>query len=966
MMRKLQEVSIQRMRPEAQTFELVEHSIAVAVPDTQETTVDTSDFLSYEMSTELGSVVEEVATEPSSTVDTIDPNPSEMTTVLPSVLGEIAAESPIAVVELEDEDIDELEGDLSYPDESPAPTTIDPGALEGSQVQSFDLISPTVSQEPILSPTEDTESSEQAQAQRDDTPALTPTTAENDNMVATSITGHNPISSPTSVSRPPPVLSADPYPASLSTPLYWTNEIPSSSLPTLPFVSAENSVGPVNPIATHPKSPSKEKKGENGDEDSDAEGDIDPDYVEISGSATSTRSPSPPSAGNTSREPSSLPQPSQDFPAKNTLEFSQENEDAVKALPGPSGSLEASPSPESTERPEADNFDLIQTAEDEGHDKDLVHETPVLTVDPITETDPFKLMGNNSTVAPGAVEVDKQDLDGPQPAEESKDTPTPDSVEQGEKGDDIKGEQPEVSSNITSIPVEKNGTVDGPSKDDGNSTPGVSGSSARSGSNTSTRGSKRKRKSPNLTSVRQNRNLVPQKDSSIRIKSPGKGKGKRKQRQESETPSMSSSGASTAAKMLQPSSRASSVGSSATGGGSTIAHPSPSFAHSKEISFPTPAIPQLMLHSHSRLPRGPYQPIRPSLSLQTQIQTKAPSTTKSSISPNSPDPASSPSRPTPQVSRSASMSSPVSTTRSTRSTRSNCRYHKISLPEEEDDGPHIFFLVPGCSLVDSELIKEEDIQDHGDATYEDSLRKVGDIETLDIHPYVLGVIRQLVGPDKEQDVYFLPKLQEERARKVRHKKRLSKLSLRDYGAYGETHDSNGVLLSPASSRPPVSAAGSTSTSASRRKKGYDADSYSSGEEDDSDPEGEEHAEPPNKKSKTSREENGDSQSNLQTAAAKSSKRVLKRRLGSDAAEYQPGNTDEETEEGSDAEPSRRRKHGKKALNLKRSRTDTQDGRRTKKPKIRTSVWDTSDPSNQYQAQSSVDPDQHTDLQPESH
>ncbi|KAF9039428.1 hypothetical protein BDZ89DRAFT_381981 [Hymenopellis radicata] len=95
-------------------------------------------------------------------------------------------------------------------------------------------------------------------------------------------------------------------------------------------------------------------------------------------------------------------------------------------------------------------------------------------------------------------------------------------------------------------------------------------------------------------------------------------------------------------------------------------------------------------------------------------------------------------------------------------TRSNCRYRRISLPIEEE-GPRIQFLVPGCSLGDAELMEDEEIVDHGDATVEESTRVVSDIENLDFNAYLIGVIRQLVGLDllREQEVYYLPKIGED-------------------------------------------------------------------------------------------------------------------------------------------------------------------------------------------------------------
>lgn len=300
--------------------------------------------------------------------------------------------------------------------------------------------------------------------------------------------------------------------------------------------------------------------------------------------------------------------------------------------------------------------------------------------------------------------------------------------------------------------------------------------------------------------------------------------------------------------MLTGDSRASSVVSTSTGDGSIQTGPSPTPLRAKDVAPsttnassisapplppPPPPPPQLMLHNHARKPA----PVKPTLTLQTQIQktiTRAPSfqvnpaRSSSSQQASSPVTAHSDSRsgtPVPVQSphnlrREPSSNSPV--------TRSHCRYHKISLLEDEG-GPHIFFLVPGCSLVNRKLIKEEEIEDHGDATYEDSIRKVADIETLGINDYVIGVIRLLVGPDKEQEVYFLPKPGEERARQVTHTHRRSNLSRSNFTASSSSagfssprasYANHNFVFSPSSSSvaAPVSAAGSSSTNRSQRPR----------------------------------------------------------------------------------------------------------------------------------------------------
>ena len=107
------------------------------------------------------------------------------------------------------------------------------------------------------------------------------------------------------------------------------------------------------------------------------------------------------------------------------------------------------------------------------------------------------------------------------------------------------------------------------------------------------------------------------------------------------------------------------------------------------------------------------------------------------------------------------MNSPV--------TRSNCRFHKISLPRGEDS-VRAYFIVPGCALGDGELMDGEDIRDEGFSTHEDHKRMLPNVETLELNPYLVGVLRQLVGVDllrEQQEIFYLPS--EEEKPKKRHK-----------------------------------------------------------------------------------------------------------------------------------------------------------------------------------------------------
>lgn len=92
-----------------------------------------------------------------------------------------------------------------------------------------------------------------------------------------------------------------------------------------------------------------------------------------------------------------------------------------------------------------------------------------------------------------------------------------------------------------------------------------------------------------------------------------------------------------------------------------------------------------------------------------------------------------------------------------RETRSTCRYHRISLPKEEG-GPRVRFLVPGCAMTNDILMKEQEIVDHGLAPVEDAYVMIKDIESLDLSPDLISVLRVLVGHDifRDQELFYLP------------------------------------------------------------------------------------------------------------------------------------------------------------------------------------------------------------------
>ncbi|KAH0588784.1 hypothetical protein H2248_004585 [Termitomyces sp. 'cryptogamus'] len=222
--------------------------------------------------------------------------------------------------------------------------------------------------------------------------------------------------------------------------------------------------------------------------------------------------------------------------------------------------------------------------------------------------------------------------------------------------------------------------------------------------------------------------------------------------------SRSSSDASVARHMLETSSRGTSRASS-------IASISPSDNSSSNIqrsptlgkgsSFrqqflpppPPPQVPLLHRHHHNRpQPSRPVTTQRASLSARQHDSASAEqSTSKQSSSSLHRHP--------------TYLSSPV--------TRSNCRYHKISIPlddesDEECSGDEdvklVYFLVPGCSLGNKELNRDEKIVDHGDAQPSDGLLMTSDLDAYAFNAPLLSVLRLLVGVDmlREGEIYYLP------------------------------------------------------------------------------------------------------------------------------------------------------------------------------------------------------------------
>lgn len=309
----------------------------------------------------------------------------------------------------------------------------------------------------------------------------------------------------------------------------------------------------------------------------------------------------------------------------------------------------------------------------------------------------------------------------------------------------------------------------------------------------------------------------------------GKGKGKeRSDRQKSEQPSESSKSSGSTSKIPRRdtnTSRESSIASSAPSDKSSVVHQSSPTLNKPTTSRPPappppPPPPPPLMHTHSHAFRHVHHP--PSAPQQPRAQ---PQVRKASSlgNPTGESSTAKPAPPSQHSSRGPSFfaSSPV--------TRSNCRYHKISIPKEEDepDGPRIYFIIPGCSLGDKKLIDEEFILDHGDATHEDSLRMVQDMAAWGVHPYIIAVLRMMAGVEttREQDFYYLPQPGEVRTEPKPSPEKATSVKHSSHGHHenGATHGSPRTPVvsnpSPISSKAPISTASNSTTSTKESQGG---------------------------------------------------------------------------------------------------------------------------------------------------
>ncbi|KAI8973995.1 hypothetical protein BD414DRAFT_498806 [Trametes punicea] len=281
-----------------------------------------------------------------------------------------------------------------------------------------------------------------------------------------------------------------------------------------------------------------------------------------------------------------------------------------------------------------------------------------------------------------------------------------------------------------------------------------------------------------------------------------------------------------------------------------------------------------------------------------------------------------------------STSSPV--------TRSNCRFHTISIPKEEN-GPRIHFAVPGCSLGNVELMKNEHIEDQGLVKADDIPRLIRDIESLSLSPYLVGVLRQLVGVDllREQEVFYIPRPDD--GVLLKSNKRAHRAKLKQIESISARTLSNGAASRSKQSRsmaPPsqvsVSTSGDSASVAGRlSQRGSVATTTSLSGSELSDLENDE--EPPPKRAKETNSEAVAEQAvqpseppadidreSVSAASVVPQSRKLQsrrsRRLGVDAAAYKPEEGESDGSDGSEDDTKKRRKRGGKR-GVKRTRAD---------------------------------------------
>ncbi|KAH9942223.1 uncharacterized protein BXZ73DRAFT_97642 [Epithele typhae] len=161
------------------------------------------------------------------------------------------------------------------------------------------------------------------------------------------------------------------------------------------------------------------------------------------------------------------------------------------------------------------------------------------------------------------------------------------------------------------------------------------------------------------------------------------------------------------------------------------------------------------------LPRRQPSLLQPSIHINTTEERKL-STESEVASPQSETRSeiASPSRPVPSPSRRGLRASLSAHTHgSAPVTRSNCVYNLISLPRSQDATWRLHFAVPGCSLNNVELMRDEDITDHGRVAPSEIPTMIPQINQLHLSGYLLSILHQLVGMDvlKAHVVLYVPR-----------------------------------------------------------------------------------------------------------------------------------------------------------------------------------------------------------------
>ncbi|TRM69120.1 hypothetical protein BD626DRAFT_532921 [Schizophyllum amplum] len=404
-------------------------------------------------------------------------------------------------------------------------------------------------------------------------------------------------------------------------------------------------------------------------------------------------------------------------------------------------------------------------------------------------------------------------------------------------------------------------------------------------------------------------------------KKPSKGK------ERATTPSTAStSGASVAARMLEePSSRASSVDPFTSGRATSVGqHSVPPPALPPPSAVPPVGAAWNMTHQHRkaapttmfqqiqrRMTAGAPPPAPRHLSSAASASSAPPSDGSGSSASSASASASAPPRRTKSA---RTLAVAASTTRAV--TRANCRYHKVSIPREENQ-QRFYFLVPGCSLGHSELIEEEDIQEHGLASWEDGVRGIKDVEQLDLDPYVVGNLRKLTGVDilREGEVYYLPAPGET----VRIARARPSLSARDYapGAGGSQPSSplhQHYARSPMR-KAPTSVAESIGSAASGEpvlQRGRTATPSAYEDDDDELTEIEDEEDEPQRSTTGSPTKKGKGKApDSPESSKKSAPRRRPTRLGEDLAAYKPGGEEQEVSTEDEEEETKRRKDARR-------------------------------------------------------